>query len=843
MRTAYNDNFSYETSNLSGFNADEKCSTLTALQQFWSSLRTPIRDRYDPNAINLLDSFVEFLIDQLRRDIQDNNGSTNPTLFCAQVSSLNLTEDGLLIVPPIEFLNALTDSNLNNESDTHNNASRQQTKDISSKPIESSQTPSDLIASAQQSTMNFENRRTSGESYAYTVRPLELAQRLSTSARNANSLELALSAAASMQGSGIGADLGVGYLRAAVGNIEALERTPIVVGFADRKSFIEFDLQPGESKVIPPESDDQLPQVGWVFAPPTRTDAERGRLDYVHIPTAFDVSADLSVPGWWPYTNATLETAWVGNWNSVGQPIRIDEQGEGYHSETFRVRLPTNKSDLDSLTNVLSTQTIGQTVQQASITEYSPRMISACSSSVEFIIRGANVWRSTEVFLGGQRAEDIRVLPDMEGVIATFNVGDFFEIPNTNRIYGEQYIELSVQTRNGPTRTVDVEINGRRIESSSSSKSICEATQNFSGENRSIGDLTIENISPQNFSACVNTISIAFSTNYGVSSNLSAQVFLNGVKGEIQSIGDNNPRNFIATISNPIPRNYSQNKVELTFVTENGIASESLSVSRCTVQNQETTRSQLSFATNLATYTTASNEFEMELGLRVRNSARLPTNSSIAIRPDVPNFTDPLVQSVGPIIFPTQSGENHKVRFSVILADHPQLQQNLGNGRRIKAVLLDINPQNLTTTSVPVEGNIVIYEVGAERAEVGKIKQSISYDDFNIEIDLPINHAIAYPGLSSSSLRISSNNEDFQFSAVKVPNSPGNNDSLTFKITHSFDALADGEQNAEDLSTYLLDSANSIQLTPEFIATNNQSVPEIIFKINDDISEYLTLGQ
>jgi|GEM_PF-2763864 len=70
--------------------------------------------------------------------------------------------------------------------------------------------------------------------FAYAATPQELAQRVSTVASAINSLELGLNVAAQLQGANLGADLS--YLRSARGQVDALERLPIVVGFSDRSA-------------------------------------------------------------------------------------------------------------------------------------------------------------------------------------------------------------------------------------------------------------------------------------------------------------------------------------------------------------------------------------------------------------------------------------------------------------------------------------------------------------------------------------------------------------------------------------------------------------------------------
>lgn len=344
--------------------------------------------------------------------------------------------------------------------------------------------------------------------YAYDVAPKELAQRLSTSARSANSFQMALSVAASYPGAGVGGGFNFGHMRAAAANVEALERTPRVVGFSDRAGWSDYDVvrkslfsRMFSSGSQRPKNDqssgrflygtnasealywrrcdglkcDQLPQVGWVFAPPVRVNAgkKEGRLEYQHVPASFDVSADVSVPGWWPYVTAVLETAWVGNWNGVGQVIRNDRKS-AYHYEVFKIGLPLNPADLDALTNYISKRTVGSFVQPAQIDHVEPFFLSACQSEVELLIAGANIWRATEVYLGGRKAEGVRVLPDMEGVAARFKLDSMFDAINT-QLEGlglRQDVPLTVWTRSG-SDTTEIVMTGSR--SKNGDKAECDS--------------------------------------------------------------------------------------------------------------------------------------------------------------------------------------------------------------------------------------------------------------------------------------------------------------------------------------------------------------------------------
>ena len=293
-------------------------------------------------------------------------------------------------------------------------------------------------------------KRAEGSAYAYTSSPLEKSQRISTNAQAARSLEMALSVAASLPTQGLSGGLDLGYVRESAGIAEAFESQPIVVGFAERRATIEREVKGTGDPVY--QSDHQAPQIGWVFGPKVRMNPEKSELKLIHGFATHEVSGDLSIPGWWPHVDVILETAWIGNLHNSGRPIRLeDEAGQGFHRERFKVALPLNAADLDGLTEFIAQKVAGTSLPFIAIRHVEPFFISACSSKVELLVRGANVWRSARAFLGGMEADEISILPDMEGIVATFDLDKLFGSSNQS-LEGlglEQGVRLTVWTRNG----------------------------------------------------------------------------------------------------------------------------------------------------------------------------------------------------------------------------------------------------------------------------------------------------------------------------------------------------------------------------------------------------------
>jgi hypothetical protein len=228
---------------------------------------------------------------------------------------------------------------------------------------------------------------TDGEVSVYEMGPREQVQQISSVARSANSLALAVSIAAAQPGSGAAANAAANYSRQAMGKAQTQERVPAVVGY----------------------SQDNLGVFGWVLGPRATLDP-KGRIDLEQVLKPYDLSVDLSLPGWWPYFDVRTATAWApgaraiagGTIGSFGPPIRV--------------RMSPNTSDYDVLTARLAAGGSGER-RQAEVQEVRGS-VSACKAST-IMVKGKNLWRTTAVLIGGRKVDgaSIGVLPDMNGVL------------------------------------------------------------------------------------------------------------------------------------------------------------------------------------------------------------------------------------------------------------------------------------------------------------------------------------------------------------------------------------------------------------------------------------------
>jgi len=259
-----------------------------------------------------------------------------------------------------------------------------------------------------------------GSAYAYGTTPVELGQRMSTSVSLAQSLELALAASASLANRGsLGHNLDL--VSATAGRIDSAERLPLTIGYSTR-DVIHLLAPINDPKNPFP---DLTPSFGWVFGPTLRFEGSGGQVKMMQIPRSEGLTADLSVPTWWPFLKLKVQTAWVADWREGSNPPHEAKHDKQPYIE---VRFPKKAADLDMVTQRLlasdvATSTAGR---QPFIERVRPNDISLCADNVTFVIQGTNVWRGTEVFLGGVKAKSISVLPDMEGIAATFDMSQAF---------------------------------------------------------------------------------------------------------------------------------------------------------------------------------------------------------------------------------------------------------------------------------------------------------------------------------------------------------------------------------------------------------------------------------
>ena len=302
--------------------------------------------------------------------------------------------------------------------------------------------------------------------FVYDLGPRETVQQLSTAARAADALSLASAVQAAAPSSGIGLNGSLGYSRSAVGKVDAIERAPRLIGFTQSspKHFGERVKEPFLSKEDTERLSGAKPinsrnaAFGWLIGPKVNVDAEKASLFLKHVPSTYDLHADLSVPSWWPGFNLKVHTAWSPQ--SKGGRMYVSG---GENSKAIPVKMQQNSADMNALTDlIVQNGAVGLSNRRPIIRNVAPFQLSACDTGVTLEIRGRNIWRADQITLGGKlfgadaaiaaagegagntaaAGAIIRVMPDMQGILATVNMK---QVP----VVDGQIVRLSVVTKDG----------------------------------------------------------------------------------------------------------------------------------------------------------------------------------------------------------------------------------------------------------------------------------------------------------------------------------------------------------------------------------------------------------
>ena len=280
----------------------------------------------------------------------------------------------------------------------------------------------------------------------YDVSPTEHVHRVSTAARAADAVAMAASLAGTLPSAGFAGGGNFAYTRSAVGKADVLERAPLVVGFAEpgARSVTWVEADRNGKNITTNHTDPRPPAFGWLLGPKVTLNPKDRELQFEHYPASYELHADLSLPGWWPYFDLKVYSAWAPNWRNQTTAAMSFAPTEPRLERTVRVPMRHNQADMQGLTQILMEDTTGWVIEQPRISEVRPSMLTVCSGSITIAIEGAEIWRASEVHIGGYRVpeNEIRILPDMTGITVTIASDD---LPALDDLGGE----IVVWTHNG----------------------------------------------------------------------------------------------------------------------------------------------------------------------------------------------------------------------------------------------------------------------------------------------------------------------------------------------------------------------------------------------------------
>ena len=231
-----------------------------------------------------------------------------------------------------------------------------------------------------------------------------------------------------------------------------------------------------------------------------------------------------------------------------------------------------------------------------------PSVLSACANEVTVLIYGANVWRSAEVYLGGLRGTELKVLPDMEGISAKFNLGDFYKNRNNlSNPLGYEEVSLRVNTRNGRDLK-PVRIIGSRQPSDDKTKpATCVSPYSVSSpivRHQQASMPTIFAVAPLALERCADKTTQVLLTGrnlltpQALTSELAPpQVFLNGRPGKVVDENpartDGQPQVISVTFA-PGAADTQRDSHDLVVLNPGGFTTASLNAMACGVAKNET---------------------------------------------------------------------------------------------------------------------------------------------------------------------------------------------------------------------------------------------------------------
>ncbi|MEM7309035.1 MAG: hypothetical protein AAF682_20295 [Planctomycetota bacterium] len=236
------------------------------------------------------------------------------------------------------------------------------------------------------------------------VSPREQAERFSTTAQAElrRAFELAASGQATPN-TAVGANFQ--QLRDEVRRYDLIARNPLLVGFVHAGGFAA-----GQEGVSP------QPTFGWIISPRLVANTSgAAELAYRQSSRAHAVSATLVVPGHFrelKFRINVLEITDSGSWKTH----RTAVVGEGALLADGRLKVEMSPDVAAIVRRIQFAKDPATARPSLQSDDWDVR----AGAPARIVVRGENVWRSPEVFIGGQRASRVSILPDLEGLAAEF---------------------------------------------------------------------------------------------------------------------------------------------------------------------------------------------------------------------------------------------------------------------------------------------------------------------------------------------------------------------------------------------------------------------------------------
>ncbi len=265
--------------------------------------------------------------------------------------------------------------------------------------------------------------------YSYAVTPKESAQRVLSIASERRQKQLALSLLASSANGLDSATVNsiTSAFSESAAQTEQIQRKPLILSFGRGQP-----VESGTDRDV-----DQGIDFGWIIGPKfVFADKTDGEIKFYHAPAHNSLSAVISVPSWWTTIGLEIDTCWIDQAElpdlektmarGLGKPgssarnyvldlCDIGADGGGHAVDIdYLVRLPGSAEELP--------RKFGYEIERVPAISEGGVLAEfyVGQKNASLIIQGQELWRSTVVTMGHQKADNIEVLPNMKGIIATF---------------------------------------------------------------------------------------------------------------------------------------------------------------------------------------------------------------------------------------------------------------------------------------------------------------------------------------------------------------------------------------------------------------------------------------
>jgi hypothetical protein len=248
------------------------------------------------------------------------------------------------------------------------------------------------------------------EMFAYSVTPRSLSQYVSSSSdiRDAYQMLLQLNAGGILRQQD--ASSLINWFTERSKNVKGIVEHPVVVGFGSDDAqpvLIESNDRKESAPTI------RTTSFGWAILPGLDDDGNSRQKD-----NQYTLTAVVSVPSWWRSAELDIETCWFPR-SELYHAVRGGVAGFDVCPRTTQkpltvIHLPGSYQDVASKLgiSVLEEPHIYNTEDDHQTLEI--------YTAGSLLLTGERLWRSTEVTVGTQLADSIIVLPNMQGIIATF---------------------------------------------------------------------------------------------------------------------------------------------------------------------------------------------------------------------------------------------------------------------------------------------------------------------------------------------------------------------------------------------------------------------------------------